>query len=173
TLTSRSPFITAFPSSTSKSMISPATSGEIFTSVSGWTFPVAETVCMIVLRIALSVVTGIGFSRLLQMIDTAIQSTIRPIDPKMICFLRRARRCFAVKGAGAGVLTVWCIGGGVLGMKASALVGCLTLANEIPFMTTLRCGQARLWIQLITASVQDAELCSKSRRLVARRDRIW
>ena len=118
-------------------MISPATSGEIFTSVSGCTLPVAETVCIIVLRTAFSVVTGIGFSRLLQMIDTAIQSTTRPIDAKMICFLRRARRCLAVKGAGAGVLTVWCIGGGVVGMKASALVGCLTLANEIPFMTTL------------------------------------
>src|SRR6266487_6916000 len=147
-------------------MISPATSGEIFTSVSGCTLPVAETVCIIVLRTAFSVVTGIGFSRLLQMIDTAIQRMIRPIDPKIICFLRRARRCFAVKGAGSGVLTVWCIGGRVVEMKASALVGCLTLANEIPFMTTLRCGQVRLWIQLITVSVQDAELCSEWRRLV-------
>src|SRR5882724_12284134 len=153
-------------------MISPATSGEIFTSVSGCTFPVAETVCMIVLRIALSVVTGIGFSRLLQMIDTAIQSTTRPIDPKMICFLRRARRCFAVKGAGAGVLTVWCIGGAGVGMKGSALVGCLTLANEIPFMTTVGCGEEQLWIQLNTASLHDVERCSQSGRLVPWRDRI-
>src|SRR6266446_3841708 len=126
-----------------------------------------------VLRIAFSVVIGIGFSRLLQIMEATMQSTISPIEPQMICFLRRARRCFAVSGAGAGVLTVWCIVGPVLGVKASGLVGCWTLANEIPFMTTLRCGQARLWIQLVTASVQDAELCSKSRRLVARRDRIW
>jgi hypothetical protein len=52
----------------------------------------------------------------------------------MICFLRRARRCFAVKGVGAGVLTAWCIGGAALEVKASELVACLTLANEIPFI---------------------------------------
>src|SRR5204862_6345653 len=113
-------------------MISPATSGEIFTSVSGCTLPVAETVCIIVLRTAFSVVTGIGFSRLLQMIDTAMQSTTRPIDPQMICFLRRARRCYAVTGAGAGVLTVWCIGR-VVGMKPLSLVGWLAFAIEFPF----------------------------------------
>ena len=45
-------------------MISPATSGEIFTSVSGCTLPVAETVSMIVRRVAFSVVTRIGCSRL-------------------------------------------------------------------------------------------------------------
>src|SRR6266478_5722569 len=71
----------------------------------------------------------------------------------MICFLRRERRCFAVNGAGAGVLAVWCIAGAVFGVKAS--VGCLTLANEIPFMTRLRCSQERLWIQQIPASVDD------------------
>ena len=57
----------------------------------------------------------------------------------MICFLRLVRRCFAVKGEGTGVLTAWCIGGAVLGVKASELVACLTLANEIPFITILRC----------------------------------
>ena len=117
-------------------MISPATSGEIFTSVSGCTFPVAETVCTMVLRMAFSVVTGIGFSRLFQIMDATMKSTISPIEPQMICFLRRARRCFAVSGAGAGVLTAWCIVGAVRGVNASGLVGCWTLANEIPFMTT-------------------------------------
>src|SRR5216117_926635 len=109
-----------------------------------------------VLRIAFSVVTGMGFSRLFQMIEATIQSTIRPTEPKMICFLRRARRCFAVRGAGTGVLTVWCIVGAVLGVKASGLVGCWTLANEIPFMTTVGCGQERLWIQLISISLDPA-----------------
>src|SRR5205823_14663347 len=55
----------------------------------------------------------------------------------MICFLRRARRCFVVTGAGAGVLTAWCIGGAVRGVTVSELVACLTLANESPFMTNL------------------------------------
>src|SRR5439155_8157449 len=73
----------------------------------------------------------------------------------MICFLRRARRCFAVRGAGAGVLTAWCMVGAVLGVKASGLVGCWTLANEIPFMITLRCNDKGLWIQLIAASFLD------------------
>src|SRR6266480_2782523 len=67
----------------------------------------------------------------------------------MICFLRRARRCFAVKGAGAGVLTAWCMAGAVFGVKGSGSVGCLTLANGIPFMTTLGCSEQRLWIQVI------------------------
>src|SRR5438067_3967940 len=108
-----------------------------------------------VLRIAFSVVTGIGFSRLLQMVDATMKSTIRPIEPKMICFLRRARRCFAVSGAGTGVLTVWCIEGPVLGVKALGLVGCWTLANEIPFMITLRCSESGLWIQQFSASFLD------------------
>src|SRR6266480_957435 len=73
----------------------------------------------------------------------------------MICFLRRARRCFAVRGAGAGVLTAWCMVGAVLRVKASGLVGCWTLANEIPFMITLRCSDKGLWIQLIAASFFD------------------
>src|SRR5437762_4949543 len=118
-------------------MISPATSGEILTSTSGCIFPVAETVCTMVLRIAVSVVTGIGFSRLLQRTDAMIQRTTKAMDPQMICFLRRARRCFVVTGAGAGVLTAWCIGGAVRGVTASELVACLTLANEIPFITIL------------------------------------
>jgi hypothetical protein len=62
-------------------MISPATSGEILTSTSGCIFPVAETVCTMVLRMAASVVTGIGFSRLPQIIDPTIQSTTRAINP--------------------------------------------------------------------------------------------
>jgi len=45
-------------------MISPDTSGEIFILFRVVFFPVAETVCRIVLRAAVSVVTGIGFSRL-------------------------------------------------------------------------------------------------------------
>src|SRR6266571_7328954 len=122
-----------------------------------------------VLRIAFSVVTGMGFSRLFQMIEATIQSTIRPTEPKMICFLRRARRCFAVRGAGTGVLTVWCIVGAVLGVKASGLVGCWTLANEIPFMTTLGCAEKPLWIQLIAASFNDADLVGRSHDLTPRR----
>jgi hypothetical protein len=76
--------------------------------------------------------------------------------------LRRARRCFAVKGAGAGVLTVWCIGGAVLGVKASELVACLTLANEIPFMTTLGCTDQRFRIQLVAASLGNIGLVGQS-----------
>src|SRR5436189_6410789 len=97
-----------------------------------------------VLRIAFSVVTGIGFSRLLQMVDATMKSTIRPIEPKMICFLRRPRRCFAVSGAGAGVLTVWCISGTVLGVKASRMVGCWTFANEITLMIKFGCSDKEL-----------------------------
>ena len=85
-----------------------------------------------------------------------MQSTISPIEPQMICFLRRARRCFAVSGARAGVLTVWCIVGPVLGVKASGLVGCWTLANEIPFMIALGCSEKGLWIQLIATSFVDS-----------------
>src|SRR5437762_4468178 len=76
----------------------------------------------------------------------------------MICFLRRARRCFTVKGAGAGALTVWCIGGAVLGVKASELVACWTLANEIPFISILRCAGERLWIQSIAVSLDETSL---------------
>src|SRR6266508_4098017 len=154
-------------------MISPATSGEILTSTSGCIFPVAETVCTMVLRIAVSVTTGIGFSRLPQMTDAMIQSTTRGIDPEMICFLRRERRCFAVKGAGAGVVTAWCIGAAVLGVKASELVTCLTLANEIPFITILRCAEERLWIQLIPVSLDEVGLVPQWDGLIPGRDRIW
>jgi hypothetical protein len=83
--------------------------------------------------------------------------------------LRRARRCFAVKGAGAGVLTVWCIGGAVLGVKASELVACLTLANEIPFMTTLGCTEQRFRIQLVAVSLDTSALSANR----PGRDRIW
>src|SRR6266480_49675 len=76
----------------------------------------------------------------------------------MICFLRRARRCFTVKGAGAGALTVWCIGGAVVGLKASELVACWTLANEIPFITILRCVWEPLWIQSIAVSLDETRL---------------
>jgi hypothetical protein len=76
----------------------------------------------------------------------------------MICLLRRARRCFAVKGAGAGVLMAWCIAGGVLGLKASGLVGCL--ANEIPFMTPVRCSEERLWIRSIAACFDTVALAN-------------
>src|SRR5438477_12850009 len=76
----------------------------------------------------------------------------------MICFLRLARRCFAVKGEGAGVLTAWCIGGAVLRVKASELVACWTLANEIPFITILRCAEERLWIQSIAVSLDEISL---------------
>ena len=85
----------------------------------------------------------------------------------MICFFRRARRCFVVTGAGAGVVTVWCIGAAAVGMKASELVACLTLANEIPFMTILGCGQERLWIQLIAASLDGCALVLKSDGLLS------
>ena len=104
-----------------------------------------------VLRMAFSVVTGIGFSRLLQIMDATMKSTIRLIEPQMICFLRRDRRCFAVSGKGTGVLTAWCIAGPVLGVKTSGLVGSWTLANEIPFMMTFGCSKKGLWIQLIDA----------------------
>src|SRR5437660_1002036 len=92
-------------------MISPATSGEIFTSVSGCTLPVAETVCTIVLRTAFSVVTGIGFSRFELMMETMIQRSSNPSAPKMIWRLRRERRFFAICGVivGAGVVAVWCM----------------------------------------------------------------
>jgi hypothetical protein len=76
----------------------------------------------------------------------------------MICFLRRARRCFTVNGAGVGVPTVWCIGGAALGVKASELIAFLTLANKNPFITILRCAEERLWIQLIVVSLDDARL---------------
>jgi hypothetical protein len=72
------------PSTTGSSMISPATSGEIFTSTSGWILPVAETVCTMVFRIAFSVVTGIGFSRFPMMVETTIPKTINARDPKIM-----------------------------------------------------------------------------------------
>src|SRR5581483_1398916 len=70
----------------------------------------------------------------------------------MICFLRRARRCFVVKGAGAGVLTAWCIEGTVLGVKASELVACFDSCKRNPVHNNLRCTGEWLWIQLIGVS---------------------
>src|SRR5438093_627046 len=90
----------------------------------------------------------------------------------MICFLRRARRCFAVKGAGAGVLTALCMTGAVLGVKGSGSVGCLTLANEIPFTTTLGCSEKRLWIQLIAACLDEIDFVCQSDGLAPWRIRI-
>src|SRR4029453_25799 len=87
----------------------------------------------------------------------------------IICFLRRARRCFTAKGAGAGVLTAWCIGEAVLGVKASELVACLTLATEIPFITILRCAEERPWIQLINCSLPE---CARSRPRMGRADSV-
>ena len=86
-------------------MISPATSGEIFTSVSGCTLPVAETVWRIVLRTAFSVVTGIGFSRFDNKIETISQSTKKPTAPIMIWRLRVLRRFRATLGAVSGAAT--------------------------------------------------------------------
>ena len=65
-------------------MISPATSGEIFTSVSGCTLPVAETVSMIVRRAAFSVVTGIGCSRLLEITEPMMRRRISPPMPSQM-----------------------------------------------------------------------------------------
>src|SRR5262245_27244600 len=98
------------PSVTGNSMISPATSGEILTSVSGCTLPVAETIWTIVLSTAFSVVTGIGFSRLDNAIETISQRTKNPIEPMMIWRLRRARCFLAAFGSVSGVVKVWCIG---------------------------------------------------------------
>ena len=64
-------------------MISPATSGEIFTSVSGWTLPVAETVWRMVLRTAFSVVIGIGFSRFDNKIETLMQAIGVYLDKRL------------------------------------------------------------------------------------------
>src|SRR5947199_656426 len=64
------------------SMISPDTSGAIFTSTSGWILPVAVTSWVTDLRNALSVVTSIGFSRFLLMtiaVRAPTISTARPI----------------------------------------------------------------------------------------------
>src|SRR4029450_7532036 len=90
----------------------------------------------------------------------------------MIWFLRRARRCFTVKRAGAGVLTAWCIGGAVLGVKASELVACLTLANEIPFITILGCSEERPWVQIIALARVGVAPDPDWDRIIPCRDRI-
>src|SRR5947208_2839150 len=56
-LSNRSPFFTTAPSRKFNVMISPETSGAIFTSISGCTFPVAETSWVMVFVIAFSTVT--------------------------------------------------------------------------------------------------------------------
>src|SRR4051812_31473357 len=81
----------------------------------------------------------------------------------MICLLRRPRRCLAVKGAGAGVLTAWCMAGAVRAVKASGSIGSFTLANEIPFMTKLRCSEEVVWIRLITAFFHEVDFVCESR----------
>ena len=58
--TKRSPLRTLAPSGNGISMISPAASVEIFTSTSGWTLPLAVTICVIVFTNASSVVTATG-----------------------------------------------------------------------------------------------------------------
>jgi len=56
-------------------MISPVTSGAIFTSTSGWTLPVAETICVMVFTTAFSVVTTTALSpRLLATIATTTRN---------------------------------------------------------------------------------------------------
>ena len=45
-------------------------------------------------------------------------------------------------------------------MKTSELVACLTLANEIPFITILRCVEEQLWIQLTAISLNMASRCN-------------
>ena len=57
-------------------------------------------------------------------------------------------------------------------MKTSELVGCLTLANEIPFITVLRCAEQRLWIQLTAVCLDEAGLVCQRDPLISCRDRI-
>src|SRR2546430_6704431 len=64
-----------------------------------------------VLRTALSVVTGIGFSRFDRMNETMIHKSSRPIDPKMIWRFRRCRRLRAACGETSGVVKAWCMKG--------------------------------------------------------------
>jgi hypothetical protein len=71
------------------------------------------------------------------------------------------------------VLTVWCIGGAVLGVKASELVACLTLANEIPFITILRCSKEQGWIQSIAVALDEAGVAPQWVGLIPCRYRIW
>ena len=56
------PFLTLSPSSTFSSVISPETSGLIFTSISGYTLPLAVTISVIFLRITFSEETFIPSS---------------------------------------------------------------------------------------------------------------
>ena len=67
-MTNKSPFFTICPSFTGKAMISPDTSEDIFTSISGWIFPVAETVSTIVISSTLAV-------------STCVESSSPPIIP--------------------------------------------------------------------------------------------
>src|SRR5712691_3838025 len=97
------PLRTACPSFTGISMISPETSGAIFTSTSGWIFPVAVTSWVIAFRKALSVVIGIGFSRLREAtMDTRVItiSTAAPIS-RMSFFFREAFTTPIMNGPGS------------------------------------------------------------------------
>src|SRR5436190_14239487 len=65
------------------------------------------------------------------------------------------------------------MGTGGLLVKASESVACLTLANEIPFITILRCARQRPWIQLIAVPECELRLGAELDGLIACRDRIW
>src|ERR1700759_2619768 len=70
------------------STISPETSGAIFTSTSGWILPVAVTSCVMFVRTAFSVVTGIGFSGLRDTTIALAPATTSTITTmKMISFV--------------------------------------------------------------------------------------
>jgi len=58
-------------------------------------------------------------------------------------------------------------------VKASELIACLTLANEIPFITILRWAEEQLWIQLIVVSLDEAGLVLQWDGVIPHRDRIW
>ena len=82
--TNKSPFLTTCPSLTGKEMISPDTSEDIFTSISGWILPVAETVSTTVISFTVAISTSVPFSFLpitpvLDSINkTAISATAEP-----------------------------------------------------------------------------------------------
>src|SRR5258706_13149457 len=70
-------------------MISPETSGEIFTSTSGWILPVAVTSCVMARLDAFSVVTGIGCSRFFRATAAPIvAASATTMMMKMISFFR-------------------------------------------------------------------------------------
>ncbi len=86
------------PSLTGISMISPATSGEIFTSVSGCTLPVAVTSWVMVFTTAFSVVTGMlaSFFR-----EAAAKTTPISATPTIPSTMMSLRLDFFLAGTGA------------------------------------------------------------------------